>query len=572
MPHEPTHTPPSDDASWESLAENLFGIELKQPGLSEDLAAEDLSLDDELLGPAPTPAASPTIETADRSAGARDESQTAAPSASAQSSSRSPAAGSSKAESSDWDFGADLGLDDELGFDEPAVPAAEKPTPTAASARKAEAPRDADTSAEDVRVLARTSSARDSGKPSRTRAAEPEDDFAADLDFDAPDDIDDDDDEDDETLAGEAEETGESAEGEENDTYWDALKNWEWDDAEEPAGSADAPGRRPGGRGGRGPRGGGGGGGGGGRAQSYVPRAAIEPEQPAWAEGRDELIEDPDFGFGLLDSASADEPADEPRPKPARPAEAAGERQPERPPRRRERREDEERSDEEGGRRRRRRRRGRGGAEPAPASATGPAPARTPRPAPEPDDLEEFGMDDMDVDADTDDLATDEPDLADDEFGLGLDAQPAADRSARPDREPRRGRRRRSRRRDRSEAEPAAPSPAPAPPPPGRGRERREAAVPEPAWGEPDEPDDELELAEDSDAAPDSRWEDVPTWEQAIGMLVAGRSSGRESSGRESSGREPPRRESSGAGREDDGGERSSRPRGRGGRRPRRRR
>jgi len=75
---------------------------------------------------------------------------------------------------------------------------------------------------------------------------------------------------------------------EEEDPYWDALKDWQWDDTDAESPESSAP-RRPAGR--RSPR-----------RESRPPAAVSKPEPEQVSDYRDEFNGDSDFGAGLLEA------------------------------------------------------------------------------------------------------------------------------------------------------------------------------------------------------------------------------------------------------------------------------
>lgn len=345
-----------------------------------------------------------------------------------------------------------------------------------------------------------------------------------------------------ESAAAEApQRRGPSAPKARDDSYWDALEGWDWDEgagvgatertAEPPKSEAEP-----------------------------VPPSAPEFSSPAATRKTAEFREDDDFGAGVVDEVTAI-PA---RPVPGSRSDRSPDRQPlpERIPDR-----ETEGRRSRGGERDEGRRGGRGGRRDAGSGGRGrrgrddDRPRREPPPAP-PQVPEPEAIVDEEVDFDAE--------LS--EFGAGLDVARQPHEAAEPERGPRRGRRRRGRGRGRERAAPAAQEGGAAPIESGTreldfGPEHefepvddlggpRESDQPDEFGNEP-APIDEAPL---EDAEP--RYGDVPTWAEAISYLFSPkvRSSSRSADeGTRGGGARGGEGESRGGSRRSSGGERGRR-------------
>lgn len=262
------------------------------------------------------------------------------------------------------------------------------------------------------------------------------------------------------------------------DDFWDALEGWDWGDEEK--GSKSSAGARSRDRD---------------EEESPAPRPREAERAVRPAPRREEAVDD-DFGAGLLEDRDASRSSREREPdervrdeRPRRETGREGRPRESRP----------ESAERRGGRERPRR---------------GDRPAREERPAPAPrPEPEAVAFDDEDAGG----------------FGEGLDLEtPASTERASREREEGQGEERRGRRRGRGR---------------GRGRDRdRESRTPEPAADLPPRTDDldfdsqEPFAAEEEQAAsePDTqetRFQDVPTWEEAISYLVRPRAKSASSTG-----------------------------------------
>jgi hypothetical protein len=280
------------------------------------------------------------------------------------------------------------------------------------------------------------------------------------------------------------------------DTYWDALEGWDWDEggsrAEHEKASRDDE-KTP---------------------VTEAPKG--DDAQRPLAKKVDAFLEDEEFGAGLLEDASR-APArsgGERRPPPERrpPAPSAPERRPEPERQRRPAEEGERRAGREGERRPDRGGRRRGRPEGRERRDEGRRESRGEREAPP-------------RPAAVEPPAQPEPALGEEasDFGAGLEVGPATQPTGEgtPEREPRRGRRRRGRGRGRGRDEQQPPEAVRIP--------EEEARQPElePAFDfEPEETEDEAAVNEaelevvPAEMEPESRYQDVPTWAEAISYLV----------------------------------------------------